>query len=407
MPASQHLIDRTADLKAALIDLATTRRYEKRLNRLIMERFGEDGPPDEIGLMALMDDFILLERQPDGRTLVEHYLDAHPELPEEDREMLRGWRVVVDGIFEVQDRERETIVLHNLVDELTYRARANVGPSFFRQMPPGSFVVCRLVPLADEWVFSGSALPLDKSQRPRVMLMAYQFIHANPEAMFRNPEKLALAWELQCKQRQMFIDFFGADTIVVAGDELVERMGAFSTSIRRRILAERGESVPDSDDIDADLIDPTLEEFIEFETVGVMYDVREGLNIYPNYGAIQQMFADPRLADQRHNRQIVEEWLKERESFALPLRRLAAEQPEAATEVFRRALRRPSFDWERDGEKLLRRGRSQRQRIQHGDDREPLPSVLPVPDAITEALRDPTPAPGPAPLQRVLKRLKH
>ena len=69
--------------------------------------------------------------------------------------MVLGWRDVVQGPFEVQRRDGPALVVVNLVDELSYRVRSNMGPAVFRRMPPRSFLIARLVPVGDEWMLSG------------------------------------------------------------------------------------------------------------------------------------------------------------------------------------------------------------------------------------------------------------
>lgn len=81
--------------------------------------------------------------------------------------------------------------------------------------------------------------------------------------------------------------------------------------------------------------------------------------------------AAERLADRGH-RDAVLQYLESPGLSPFPLRRLAEQKPEGASQVFARILKRPAFRWERDGEALLRRYKA--------DDfeREPLPSVIPV-----------------------------
>jgi hypothetical protein len=77
-----------------------------------------------------------------------------------------------------------------VVDELTYRVRSNTGTAVFAGMPPGSFLVARLVPVGDEWLFSGNQAGLPASARPEVARMAAEYSRARPALVFRNPEKL-------------------------------------------------------------------------------------------------------------------------------------------------------------------------------------------------------------------------
>jgi hypothetical protein len=57
---------------------------------------------DEHRLMLLWDCFVLEHRLGKGRTVVEQFADAHADLTEAEREMLLGWRDVVQGPFEVR-----------------------------------------------------------------------------------------------------------------------------------------------------------------------------------------------------------------------------------------------------------------------------------------------------------------
>ena len=61
--------------------------------------------------------------------MVERFAASRPELPGDERELLLGWRNVVDGIFEVRSLDGDALVTENLIDELTYRMHSNMGPT--------------------------------------------------------------------------------------------------------------------------------------------------------------------------------------------------------------------------------------------------------------------------------------
>jgi hypothetical protein len=102
------------------------------------------------------------------------------------------------------------------------------------------------------------------------------------------------------------------------------------------------------------LIDPEGD-LLGRETVGVIYDAEEGMNFYADYGRLQQIFDDPALMGDRAHRRLVQEYLDDDEITPLPLRRLAARDPQRASLIYQRLLRRKDFDWERDGEALIRK----------------------------------------------------
>lgn len=360
MPATSDLIGRTGDLKRQLLKFLGEPRFRSVFQQALRERFGEVvvGDEDEVG--DFFDYFLLQHRLPDGRTLVDHFVAAHPELPEAERSMLLGWRDVVEAIFEVQRRDGEALIVVNLIDDLTYRVRSNMGPAALAPMRPGSFVIGRLVPVGDEWVLSGYARVLPASARADAYRAVAVLARRYPALVFRNPDKLELAWELQRQERDHFIAFFGADLVVFPGHELAERMRVYGhfrmyevRDVEGMSAVERTQQISGAvpHELDIDLPD----QLGEIETVGVVYDEVDGLAFLLDFGRVEAAFASPELASDPRHRQEVLTYLKHPSISPRLLRRLAERDPQRASRLFQRVLGRPRFSWERDGEALLRR----------------------------------------------------
>jgi hypothetical protein len=297
----------------------------------------------------VIDHFVLQFRLRNGRTVVEEFVAARPDLPETEREMLLGWRDVVEGIFEVRERDGAALVVENLIDDLTYRVRSNAGTAVFRQMPRRSFVVTRLVPIGDEWLISGATNVFPARYRAELHRAAAEQAVRSPELGFRNPDKLARAWELQRADRDRFVRFFGADLIVLRGEEVEDRLRAFRGFCHEEITADWEGPVPD----------PVMEtgvdlELADAESVAVIYDEEDGLGFYADFGLVEHAFADPSLLRRRHHRQRVLDYLDDDSVPPHVFHRLAARDAARASAVFRTLLKRPRFAWERDGETLLR-----------------------------------------------------
>jgi hypothetical protein len=384
MAAGSDLVARSGDLKRALLDFARRRRFTRSFRQALEQRFSAGAAVDESAFANFLDYFVLQHRLPDRRTVVEHFVAEHPELPEEERAMLLGWQDVVEGIFEVRRRAGEALVVVNLVDELTYRVRSNLGRPVFARMRPRSFLIARLIPVGDEWLLSGVSSVLPARDRAEAYRWAAELAARHPALVFRNPEKLARAWELQREERRHFVAFFGSDLVVLPGRELAERMQAYthfrmyeardaegkSAADRAKQLYGRVPKVPDFG---------LPDELCEAETVGLIYDEVEGLNFYANFGTVAEAFANPERAAERRYRQAVLEYLQEPSISPLPLRRLAERDPERASRLFQRVLRQPKFSWERDGEALLRR-----YKVDYFE-RPALPSVTPLGEALARA----------------------
>ena len=385
MAANKDLVERSGDLKRELVDYAMQRRFDRAVSDALERRFGQTPVIDEADLADFMDWFILQERLPDSRTVVERFVADHPKLPEEDRAMLLGWRDVVEGIFEVKGRDGEALIVVNLVDELTYRVRSNMGPAVFTRMPPRSFLTGRLVPIGDEWLLSGVSNLLPRASRTEVYRMTAELAMQFPSLVFRNPEKLEQAWEMQREQRQLFIDFFGRDLVVLPGHEVVARMQAQTNYAMFEAPDAEGKSAADRFREAHGVAPPPLEvelppELLAADTVGLIYDEIEGLNFYPDFGLLEETFADPTLAAEAEHREAVLGFLHEPSISPLPFHRLAEQDPARASQVFQRVLKRPRFSWERDGEALLRKHKASY--YEHPV----LPSVMPMSESLSRAL---------------------
>jgi hypothetical protein len=377
MPASAELVERSGDLKAALVEYGEGRRFARHLDKALDQYLASGLAADEAELANAVDRFILEYRLPDGKTVVEMFVEEHVDLTDEERTLLLGWRDVVEGIFQVDRREGQALILTNLVDELTYRARSNVGPAAVQKMRTGSFLITRLVPIEDEWLLSGISSIYPSSYRQEIYRAAADIALRNPALVFRNPEKLEQGWELQRKEQRGFVEFFGTDLVVAPGSEIEARMQAYMHFRTHEMRDENGKSAADrSRDLygaEPPEIAFTLPaEMTEADTVGVIYDEVEGMLFLRNFARMEERFARPELATDDRYRQTALGYLRDPDLSPLPFRRLAERDPERASRVFALLLKRPDFSWDRDGEALLR---------QYKPDyfeQPPLPSVAPV-----------------------------
>lgn len=96
------------------------------------------------------------------------------------------------------------------------------------------------------------------------------------------------------------------------------------------------------------------EELTDSDTVGVIYDEVDGMNLYPDYGMLRGLLADPALTTSKAHSDTLRAYLRERTIAPLPLRRLATAHPDTVDTVSRKILRKPGFSWSEHGEALLR-----------------------------------------------------
>ncbi len=367
------LIERSTGLKRALVDFACSSRFERHLAPFMLEAAGPDGGLGEGEAIGIIDRFTLQHRLPDGKTVLERFLASRPGLSAADREMLRGWGDPVEGIFEVRGKDRDAVILLNLLDDLEYRTYSNAGPAAFRQLSKGGFAHARLVPvrpLPGAWLVSGMLTAYPESSAAQIAEAALELATRHPGLACRNPERIEQGWNQMRKDRAAFIGFFGGDELVLPPAQAGERLNAYYRHRQEAALAaypgrRRPRDVPGAD-IPAFELPAAL---ANAGTIGIIYDETDGLNFYNEYGMLRHLFATPALAADKRYSEALRGYLGAETIGPLPLRRLAAAFPETADEVFRKVLRKPGFTWAEHGEELLRR------RKPWYYEREPLPGV--------------------------------
>ena len=359
-PSLASLIERSAELKRALVDFACSPRFERHLAPFMLEAADAEGNLNDGEAIGIIDRFALQHRLPNGKTVLDQFLADRRGLTAADREMLRGWRDPVEGIFEIRSKDRDAIVLLNLLDDLEYRTYSNMGPAVFRSLPKGGgFVHARLVPirpLSGAWLISGTVSGYRKSGAAQIAQVALELATKQPELVFRNPEKIEQGWQQMREDRAAFIEFFGGDELVLPPAEADERLNAYyrhrqEAALARHPKRRRPQNVPGVDV-------PAFElpaELANAGTIGIIYDEIDGLNFYNEYGMLRDLFADPALAADKRYSDVLRGYLGSETIGPLPFRRLAAVHPKTIDAVFQKILRKPNFTWAEHGEALLRR----------------------------------------------------
>jgi hypothetical protein len=382
------LIDRAADLKGELVAFVQGPRFARRLEALLFDAVDHDGYVDEGRVVHAIDHFALQHRLSDGRTLVERFVaQRRPRLSEDERDMVLGWRDVVEACFEVRQFDGDAVELHNLLDDLVYRVYSNMGRSAFTKLRKGMFVIGRIVPIhpaVDAWLVSGHFAAFPKSARREVAKIAANEITRRPELLRRNPAALERAWEVQAEHRADFIAQVGSDLVVLPPHEVQEMLREHYRRVWRNAVAGlEGKAAKR-----AAATGPTPEqmghlpdELMDADTVALVYDEVEGLTFCRDFGRLDALFADPALVRDRTRLALLREYLHDESVSPLAIRRLVQRHPDGADLVFRALLRKPGFSWQRDGEKLLERHKKPY------FEREPVPAVSVVGERLSELLR--------------------
>ncbi|MGE5288014.1 MAG: hypothetical protein ACM3ML_12585 [Micromonosporaceae bacterium] len=369
-----NLVERAGHLKPMLVDFALSPRFDRELSAVIARNFPGGVVTDESVFSMVLDHFALQHRLPSGNTVVEAFIAAHPELTGAERDMLLGWRDVVEGIFDIAGKDRDALVLFNFLDELSYRARSNLGRRAFKPLKKGMIVVGRLVRAGDDWMISGNPAAFPASARDQMLAVAAEQAVRNPEAVFRNPAKLAEARRILAQHHETFVDLFGTDLIVVPGIEVPGKVEEFHRHLAQQ--ARAGAEPPELAPMDLP------DDLLAADSVAIHFAAGEGLSFYPGYHLLEELFSDPALVSRRRYRETLSGFLRDPNTSPEPLQRLAARDPAKASTVFARLLnRKRGFSWDTDGEQLLRRHKPSY------FDGTLLPRTVPLSEFLSDALR--------------------
>jgi hypothetical protein len=110
-PSLESLIERSAELKRALVDFAGAPQFERHLMPFMLEAAGPEGELDDSEAVGIIDRFALQYRLPNGKTVLEQFLASRSDLSAADRDMVRGWHDPVEGLFEIRSKDQTAIVL--------------------------------------------------------------------------------------------------------------------------------------------------------------------------------------------------------------------------------------------------------------------------------------------------------
>ncbi|MEY9930433.1 hypothetical protein ABH926_005078 [Catenulispora sp. GP43] len=383
----EHVIELSEGLKGELIDFAQHPRFSKQFSAALRQAAGPERFLDESTAIMAIDAFVLQKKLHDGTTVVQRFVDQRrPALSAEEKAALLRWQEVVEGCFEVRERLRDGVLLHNLLDDLLYPTWATAGAEVLERMTPGSFVVARVVPAHadfDVWLFSGTQAVFEPEDGPAIARTAMQAGVTRPEAMRRNTELMTMAWRMQAEERAAFLQVAGNDMVVGTPQEMREVLLDFRRLRQRQIeQTSSPKGAPDSDTgVDPEDLVAFSEEILDAASVAVVYDEVEGIHYFADFAAVLEPFAVPaeQLTPALLSR--LRDYLNDETVPPFLFRRLAAQHPDSVDHVFATLLGKKGFRWDRDGEALLTRKKPA------FADHEPTPSITVTGKRLAELLR--------------------
>jgi hypothetical protein len=348
-------IDRFGDIRKMFVNyfqyvlLKKEDALKKAFLKASKEKYGDPMVIDsEDEFHEFTDNFVYSNRLPDNLTVIDRFVSETSGLTEKEKAIVLKWKDPVVGLFQVKRTLPDGFVAENLINEVDYTIKPTTIPQRFEQLArPGAFFRAKIIPASDsEYIFSGVQKFLDISEKEMLKRVA-ELQMKNPQFAFRdNEEKIKRGFELQKKDRELFIEYFGNDEVLTEGKKLEDLMEGFMNYK----LKKHDKPIPEG------YRPPKIklpEDLIKSNDVGIVFDEMSGQHYLVNYGLILNVFQSPDdLKIQRYKRDILT-YLEDQTISPHVLKRLFFKSPQNAEFIIRKVLDRPEFSLEKDFDSLM------------------------------------------------------
>jgi hypothetical protein len=284
-------------------------------------------------------------RHKNGDTVIDRFVQQSSQLSPQQKEIVDGWKTSFWGVFKLHDSSGQGVDAVNLVDDLKYRLVSNTNTLEVRRMLRGKgFVMSRIVPLFDAWMFSGTQQTMSASENRMAYGFAAQLAQSYPHLFFRNPINLERSIEREKQNYLHFVERFGAPWIVGKAGEIEKQSKEF-------MFPDDSEMIPA--DVDEMVALPKV--LHRAKTVGMICDPKEGMYFLEEFGEFLDALHNPANAKRRKTRNLLLGYLEGTGVSPAVFSFVAEERPEASNRMMAELLSHPGFTWEKDGEACLRR----------------------------------------------------
>ncbi len=348
-------IDRFGDIRKILVDyfqytlLKKDDALKKAFLKASKEKYGDPMVIDsQDDFHEFTDNFVYSYRFPDNLTVIDRFVSETSDLDEKEKAIVLRWRDPVVGLFQVKRTLSDGFVAENLINEVDYTIKPTAIPQRLEQLArPGAFFRAKIIPASDsEYIFSGVQEFLDISEKEILKTVA-QLQMKNPQFAFRdNEERIRRGFELQKKDRELFIEYFGSDEVLTEGRKLPDLAAEFMDYRLSKIEKPLPEGYKPPE-----MSFP--EGLLRSKDVGMVFDELSGQHYLVNYGAILNIFQNPDESKIQRYRKDILTYLQDQTISPHVLKRLFSKFPQNAEFIIRKILDRPEFGLEKDFDSLM------------------------------------------------------
>jgi hypothetical protein len=364
---------------------------------------------------GLIFDAFLTEGQVGGKTPIDLFLEAHPDLSAADRQLVSRWHQTFTGLFAITAVLPDGFELMNWLTAKQYTVKPSSEKSGadLARLTAGEILLTRIAPITDTvWMISGPYSMLGKLGKPKLAVAIGNFRDNHKPSLYSDaPELLEEAWRSVDQFHQAFVEFFGGDEVTLPGYQLNQKLTEFQELLTQRqlqaagiddsksiadIVSESGideaEMVAASEEMGVDaaemkkvlsvsgssrpaqMITPKVQlsdTIKKAEQVTVLADTRWGQMLLPKHNKLKAILEAEDWQAIEGADQVIRYYITDPSANRFVWQRLMEQYPQRLEQMLQVVLERPEFQLESDLDALL---------VEQGKLLEPtLPEIASVP----------------------------
>jgi hypothetical protein len=276
-------VDRAEYLQRELTAFATTGALKKEYKRQHDLFFDNVPPDDEHEAVSVLDWFLFDWLDDNGEGAIDYFLNSRPDLSDADQELLLDWENSVNSVFEVRATGKKVLRIKELDSKESFLV---ITASRFKR---GQFIMARLLPLGERFVFSGLQFVMPDHESALAWLNMRRALDN-----LESPEALENAQRQQCSA---FCELFGCDQLTVKPAELNATLGKFQNYLLiERRDPETGLTPAETfkTEFGHDLHVPEMPSLLDpmagAGDVTILCDDFDGIVVLPDYNRFRRVF---------------------------------------------------------------------------------------------------------------------
>ncbi len=324
---------------------------------------------------------------------VEIFVESHPDLSHEKRDIVNNWQRSFAGLFVVNQIFDDGFELTNWLTDKQYLVKiSEQEQQQLNRAKQGEILLARIIPLNElHWMFSSPVTVMGRLGKPKLAVAIGNFKKNYQNSLYGDaPELLEEAWLSVEKYHQRFIDFFGSDEITLPGYQLEKKLSELQEQVTQSTLAAAGidsskslkEIAQEADISDEEMAETVEEMGLEGKAVSQVMNSNKSLKMvmpkvelpphlkkaeevtmlsFPHWGQIfltnytqfKSLLVGDNTNEQINADKLVREYLESAEIKACVWHRLSQEYPEQLEKLLQQVLNRPEFHLKQDYVDLL------------------------------------------------------